>query len=148
MNFKFAYFVERWMDYQPAKFQCCRLFLPSFVDKLRKTQLWRHLDAILCFWDLESSNFVKLTIGYHPYKFQISWLSGSNFIDISVRPSKTPLWRHFLSLCFQIRIFTPNFNALGCLDKILWRYNEIKSPVLIGLMHFLLTLFSWKASYL
>ena len=24
------------MDYQPAKFQCCRLSLASFIDRLRK----------------------------------------------------------------------------------------------------------------
>ena len=36
MVFKFVYFVEPEMDYQPAKFQCCMLSLASFIDKLRK----------------------------------------------------------------------------------------------------------------
>ena len=33
----------------------------------------------------ESPKFVKLCIDYHPSKFQISWLSESNFMEISVR---------------------------------------------------------------
>ena len=36
MVFKFAYFVEPWIDYQPAKFESCRLSLSSFIDRLRK----------------------------------------------------------------------------------------------------------------
>ena len=75
------------MDYQPAKFQCCRLSLASFIDKLRK----HNDDVISCCWDLKISNFVKQNIGYHPSKFQISWLSGSNYMEVSVRPLKTPL---------------------------------------------------------
>ena len=39
----------------------------------------------------ENLNFVKLNIGYHSFKFQISWLSGSNFMEVSVRHQKTPL---------------------------------------------------------
>ena len=35
---KFAYFVELRIDYQLAKFQRCRLSVPSFIDGLRKTQ--------------------------------------------------------------------------------------------------------------
>ena len=33
MVFKFAYFVELWIDYQPAKFQRCILSLASFIDR-------------------------------------------------------------------------------------------------------------------
>ena len=36
MTFKSAYFVEPYMDYQSAKFQCCRLCLAGSIDKLRK----------------------------------------------------------------------------------------------------------------
>ena len=36
MVFNFAYFVELRIDYQPAKFQCCRLSLARFIDRLRK----------------------------------------------------------------------------------------------------------------
>ena len=37
MTFKFAHFVELLMDYQPVKFQSCRLSLPAgFIGKLRK----------------------------------------------------------------------------------------------------------------
>ena len=36
MVFKFAYFVELRIDYQPAKFQCCKLSVASFIDGLRK----------------------------------------------------------------------------------------------------------------
>ena len=36
MVFKFAYFVELSIDYQPAKFQYCRLSLASVIDRLRK----------------------------------------------------------------------------------------------------------------
>ena len=31
---------------------------------------------------------MKLNIGYHPSKFQVSWLSRSNFMEVSVRPQK------------------------------------------------------------
>ena len=36
MTFTFAYFVELYMDYQSTKFQCCRVSLAGFIDKLRK----------------------------------------------------------------------------------------------------------------
>ena len=75
------------MEYQPAKFQCYRLSLASFMDKLKK----QNDDVISCCWDLKISNFVKPNMGYNPSKFKISWLSGSNFIEVSVRPPKTPL---------------------------------------------------------
>ena len=68
MAFKFAHFVELLMDYQPAKFQNCSLFLVSFIGKLRKN----NDDVISCCRNLKISNFVKLDIGYHPAKFQIS----------------------------------------------------------------------------
>ena len=73
------------MDYQPATFQCCRFSLAGFIDKLRK-----HNDDVVisCCWDLKISNFVKLDIGYHALKFQISWMSGSIFMEVSVRPPK------------------------------------------------------------
>ena len=48
-------------------------------------------DVISCFWDLQVSNFVKQAIGYHVAKFQISWLSGSNFMEVSARLPKTLL---------------------------------------------------------
>ena len=70
------------MDYQPAKFQCCRLSLANFIDKLRKN----NDDVIMMSFDVvcgfENLKFVKLNIGYHPCKFQISWLSGSNFMEV------------------------------------------------------------------
>ena len=33
---KFVFFVELLIDYWPVKFQCCRLFFPSFMDKFKK----------------------------------------------------------------------------------------------------------------
>ena len=60
------------MDYQPAKFQCCRLPLASFIDKLRKQNDDVIMTSFQVFWNLEISNFVKLNIRYHPSKFQIS----------------------------------------------------------------------------
>ena len=36
MVFKFAYFVEFWMNYQLAKFHFCRLSLECFIDRLGK----------------------------------------------------------------------------------------------------------------
>ena len=36
----------------------------------------------------ENLSFVKLNIGYHLSKLQISWLSGSNFMEVSVGPPK------------------------------------------------------------
>ena len=37
---------------------------------------------------LKSQISVKQDIGYHVAKFQISWLPGSNFMEVSVRPPK------------------------------------------------------------
>ena len=68
------------------KFQCFRLSLASFTDKLRKTQLWRHHDVISCCWELIISNFVKLNIDHHPSKLQMSWLSGSNLWRLVLDP--------------------------------------------------------------
>ena len=39
----------------------------------------------------EISNFVKLNIGYYSSEFQISGLSASNFMEVSVRHQKTSL---------------------------------------------------------
>ena len=110
--FQFAYYVELWMDYQLAKFQFCRLPLASFIDRFRKTQWWRHHDIIICCWDLTISNFLKLYIDYHLSKCQIPWLSGSNYMEVSIRHQilplffvMTPLWGHLLLLSFQICIF-------------------------------------------
>ena len=36
MVFEFAYFVDLTKDYQPAKFQCCRLSGSSFTEGLQK----------------------------------------------------------------------------------------------------------------
>ena len=67
-----------------------------FYRRVKKTQWWRHdHDVISYFWDFKISNLVKLNIGYHPSKFQIPWLSGSNFMEVSVRPQQTPLKRHY-----------------------------------------------------
>ena len=63
----------------------CRLSLASFICKLRKTQWWCHHYIISCCWNLKISNFAKLDIGYHPSKFQICCLSGSNFLEVSVK---------------------------------------------------------------
>ena len=67
----------------------------KFYRQIKKIQWWRHHDVISCCWNSKISNFVKLDIGYHPSKFQISWLSWSNFMEVSARPPKTPLWRHY-----------------------------------------------------
>ena len=37
--------------------------------------------------EFENLNFFKLYIAYHLSKFKISWLSGSNFIDVNVIPN-------------------------------------------------------------
>ena len=37
---------------------------------------------------MEISNFVKLNISYHLSKFPIFWFSGSNFMEVSVKPPK------------------------------------------------------------
>ena len=36
MVYKIEYYVELMIDYQPAKFQCCRLSVACFIDRLRK----------------------------------------------------------------------------------------------------------------
>ena len=72
------------MDYQLANFQFCILSLASFIDRFKKTQRLRHHDIISSCWDLKISNFLRLYIDYHFCKIQISWLSGSNFMEVSV----------------------------------------------------------------
>ena len=105
------------MDYQPTKFQFCRLSFACFIDKLRKIKWWRYF----MFLGFENLSFVKLNMGYHPSNFQISSLSGSNFMEISVRPLKTLLWGHFLSLSFQISIFCRTWYRLSALQvSMLW----------------------------
>ena len=106
------------MNYQLAKFQFCRLSLASFIDRFIKTQWWRHF-MLLGFYNL---SFLKLYIDYHLSKFQISWLSGSNFMEVSVRYQIFPLflvitslWRHLLLLSFQIFIFCKIWHKLSAL---------------------------------
>ena len=76
------------MDYLSAKFQCCRLSFAGFIDKLRK----HNDDVIMTPFHVvgvyKISNFVNLNIDYLPPKFQIPWLSASNFMVVSVRPQK------------------------------------------------------------
>ena len=112
------------MNYQPAKFQCYKLSLAGFID-IKKTQWWRHNDVISCWCDLEISNVVKLTlnIGYHLSKLQMSWISGSSFIKVSVRPLNTimtSLWCHVLSLCFQIKTPKHHYGVMSyhCVSKL------------------------------
>ena len=54
-------------------------------------------------------NFIKLNIGYQPFKFQISLLSGLNFMVFGVKHQQNTymmsLWPYFLSLSFQISVF-------------------------------------------
>ena len=54
MVFKFAYFVKFTKDYQPAKFQCCRLSASSFTEGLEK-----HNDDVIItsFHDFGIRNF-------------------------------------------------------------------------------------------
>ena len=63
MVFKFAYFVGLSIDYQPAKFQCCRLPLASFIDRLSKHNDDVIMTSFRIFWILKSQIFLKLNIG-------------------------------------------------------------------------------------
>ena len=75
------------------------------------------------------TNFVKLYIGYHSSKFQISWLSGSNFMEASVRHQKAPIWRHYDVISYywvsKLAYFVEHDigyrPSLGCVDQILWK---------------------------
>ena len=73
--------MELWIDYQPAKFQCCRLSLASFIDRLVK-----HNDDVIM-TSFHVIGIVKSQICEteynHPSRFQISWLLGSNFMEVS-----------------------------------------------------------------
>ena len=52
MDFKFAYFVDLSIDYQPAKFRCCMLSVASFIYGLGK----QNDDVIMkCFHVVEIS---------------------------------------------------------------------------------------------
>ena len=44
-----------------------------------------HVVHVIILLELENLKLVKLNIGYQPSKFQMSWLSGSNFMEVSVR---------------------------------------------------------------
>ena len=59
-------------------------------------------DVNSCCWDLKISNLLKLYIDYHFSKFQISWLSGSNFMEVSVR-------HQILSLFLVMTLFLAYF---------------------------------------
>ena len=61
------------------------------IKKKMTTSSWRHF----MFFAFENLSFVKFIIAYQPCRFQISLLSGSNFMEVSVRPPKITLWRHF-----------------------------------------------------
>ena len=82
------------MSYQLVKFQFCRLSLTSFIDRFRK----HNADVISCCWDLKISNVLKLYMDYHLCKFQIFRLSGSNFMEVSVRYHIFPLFLVMTSL--------------------------------------------------
>ena len=57
------------MDYQPANFQCCRLSLASFIDRLRK-----HNDGVIMtsFMLLEFENLRFSETGYRLSPLQVS----------------------------------------------------------------------------
>ena len=61
----------------------------KFYRQIKKQQWWRHHDVISCYWDLKISRFVELNVRCYLSRFQISWLSGSNFMEFSVRPQNT-----------------------------------------------------------
>ena len=88
MVFKFVYFVELGIGHQAAKFQCCRSSRSSFTEGLEK-----HSDDVVMTsfhvvetWGLQSLQF--LLKFYQPAKFQISRLSGSNFMEIGLGHQK------------------------------------------------------------
>ena len=78
-----------------CKVSMLQVVFGRFYGQIEKTQWWRHHDVILSFWNLKISNFMKQSIGYQVSKSQISWLPGSNFMEVSVRPLKPLLWRHY-----------------------------------------------------
>ena len=102
-------------------------------------------------YDLKISNFVNLYIGYYPSKFQISWLFGSNFMEVSVRHPKhyyDLISYHYVSKLayfveydigyqsskFQCsRMYGSNFVEGGGNPSPAQCFNEIKSPMLMGL---------------
>ena len=87
MVFKFAYFVEFTKEYQPAKFQFCRLSGSSFTDGSQK----HNDDVISYFWDSKFQYFVELAISYQPAKFPIPQLFESNFTEVYIGHPKIQL---------------------------------------------------------
>ena len=71
------------------KFQLLKVVFGRFYRQLRKAQWWCHHDVML--FGIWKSQICKLTIGYHPSKFRIYWLSGSNFMEVSVRHQNTTM---------------------------------------------------------
>ena len=71
MVFKFACFVELSIDYQPAKFKCCRLSLASFIDRLRK----HNDDVISCCW-------VSRNLEFCESEYRLSPLQVSNLLVV------------------------------------------------------------------
>ena len=67
MVFTFSYLVDRSKDYQPEKFQRCKLSGSSFTEELQKY----NNDVISYFWDSKFSYFVNLLISYQAAKFQV-----------------------------------------------------------------------------
>ena len=69
MVFKFAYFVELKIGYQPAKFLCCRLPESSFTEGLQK-----HNDDVISYcWD--SKFCISCEIEHRLLTCQVSNLS-------------------------------------------------------------------------
>ena len=71
------------------------------------------------------SNFGKLNIGYHLSKFQISWLFGSNFMEVNVRPQNTIMTSFMtddLSCPLVVQITEVLLYCPDCVDYALYNY--------------------------
>ena len=88
-----------------CKVSMLQVVFGKFYRQIKKntimTSSWRH-SKLLGFQNLKFCE-----TGYTLSSLQLSnllivWI---NFMEVSVRPPRTPLWCHFLSLFFQISLF-------------------------------------------
>ena len=68
-----------------CKVSMLQVFFGKFYRQIKKYTIMTSFH-VAGNWKI--SNFVKLNTGHHHAKFQFFWLSGSNFMEVSVRPQK------------------------------------------------------------
>ena len=81
--------------YQSEKFQCRKLSGSSFTEEFQKYNDYVIFTSLHIFGIGNFHILGNLLISYQSANFRVLQLSESNFIEVSIRHPKTPLWRHY-----------------------------------------------------